>query len=311
MECNSNFYKLVELRQKIFNLIYEEPDINVGINLALACIGESFGISRVYIFENNEANTHADNTFEWCAEGIMPEMDDLQNMSFEEYDYQSLFDENGLCFCPDVSQLPEMLKELFENQGIRATLQYAVYDKGVFRGFVGFDDCEKARPDWHDDGFSLETLIFLSRLISIYLIKERNLQRAVRFHDELEHSLSVEKEMRELALRATEAKSDFLSRMSHDMRTPLNGILGLSALTEDEENLEVIAENMKKIRSSGEYLLGLINDILDFQKIETGKMHLNPQIVNGEFFTKDIIEFIRRFAEEKDISFRLSFWKNS
>ncbi|MDD3412168.1 MAG: ATP-binding protein, partial [Eubacteriales bacterium] len=295
----------LDLKQKVFDLIYEEPDLEKGIHAALSYVGEAFRISRVYIFENNEANTHSSNTFEWCAEGIEPQIDELQHMSFEEYDYQSMFDASGLFFCPEVRNLPPMVRELLESQGIRATLQYAIYDKGVFRGFVGFDDCRGARPEWQSDGVSLLTLIYISRLLSVCLLKERNLQRAMELHRELEISLCKEKEMREAALRAVDAKTDFLSRMSHDMRTPMNGILGLTALSADETDAAVLRDNMLKIHASGEYLLGLINDILDSQKIETGRLQLNPQVVHGLSFMEDMLDMVRTIAQQKTIQLRM------
>lgn len=69
-------------------------------------------------------------------------------------------------------------------------------------------------------------------------------------------------------------KSEFYSRMSHDMRTPMNGIMGLVNLSEDETDLLVLKENIEKIGVSGNYLLALINDTLDMNKIESQKMKL-------------------------------------
>ncbi|MGI6500991.1 MAG: PAS domain-containing protein [Anaerostipes sp.] len=78
------------------------------------------------------------------------------------------------------------------------------------------------------------------------------------------------------ATEASRAKSEFLARMSHDIRTPLNAILGLTALSMDETDLtEQIRENLMNIRGSGEFLLGLVNDILDMSQIEAGAVKLN------------------------------------
>ena len=80
--------------------------------------------------------------------------------------------------------------------------------------------------------------------------------------------------------RANHAIMEFYSRMSHDLRTPMNGILGLAELSIDEENAETLRSNMKKIQESGRYLLSLINDTLDFQKIQSGNMILEPMVVS-------------------------------
>lgn len=79
----------------------------------------------------------------------------------------------------------------------------------------------------------------------------------------------------EAAQAANQAKTEFLSRMTHDIRTPMNAIMGLTDLTFDDlVHPEMVAENLKKIKASGEYLMGLINDVLDMAKIEDGSMTL-------------------------------------
>ncbi|MDE7297453.1 MAG: response regulator [Lachnospiraceae bacterium] len=90
------------------------------------------------------------------------------------------------------------------------------------------------------------------------------------------------------ANRASRAKSIFLSNMSHDIRTPMNAIVGFTTLALGHiENREQVEEYLKKIRTSGNHLLSLINDVLDMSRIESGKMHLEekpcslPEILHG------------------------------
>jgi hypothetical protein len=79
-------------------------------------------------------------------------------------------------------------------------------------------------------------------------------------------------ELREMAENASEAKSRFLANMSHEMRTPLNAIIGLAELELGSENLSgEILDNTEQIYNSGMILLGIINDLLDISKIESGK----------------------------------------
>lgn len=90
-----------------------------------------------------------------------------------------------------------------------------------------------------------------------------------------------------LAKNANEAKSHFLSNMSHDIRTPMNAILGYATLlAKDADNAERVREYTHKISYSGQHLLSLINDILDMSKIESGKTSLNME----EFSLPEFIE---------------------
>lgn len=91
--------------------------------------------------------------------------------------------------------------------------------------------------------------------------------------------------------KALSAKSDFLARMSHDMRTPLNAVLGFAKLAQTERaDSASIQDNITKIQSSGEYLLGLINDVLDAAMIESGKVELHYETVDGPEFLKSIVD---------------------
>ncbi|MDO4548665.1 MAG: ATP-binding protein, partial [Clostridia bacterium] len=282
--------------REIFETLYANDDAEAGVQKVLAMIGQMFSVSRVYIFENSEDGLHADNTFEWCADGIEPQIDYLQHMSYEEYGYNELFDDRGLFFAADVRTLEPKQRELFLSQGIKATIQYAMYEKGRFRGFIGFDDCHSIRPDWDKDAKTLDTLVFLSQILTVYLLKERNLQNASAYHAQLSQAL-------EKATKANRAKSDFLSSMSHDIRTPLNGIIGMTEIILAENKDPDLLRDLEMISFSGKFLLSLLNDILDVSRIESGKMQLNPQPVSVKSFDHMIESVIVPLMREKNIAF--------
>ncbi len=101
-------------------------------------------------------------------------------------------------------------------------------------------------------------------------------------------------------------KSVFLASMSHELRTPLNAILGFSELLVDDTNGQFPAATrqrfLKQIHSSGEHLLGLINDILDLSKIEAGQMELRLQPVAVEEVVQQVLSTVEPLAAEKKIS---------
>ena len=89
---------------------------------------------------------------------------------------------------------------------------------------------------------------------------------------------------------ANRTKSEFLANISHEMRTPLTAIIGLSGLTMEMDNLgEGVAANQEKIYSAGSTLLNIINDILDISKIEAGKLELNPNDYDTPSLINDVI----------------------
>lgn len=103
---------------------------------------------------------------------------------------------------------------------------------------------------------------------------------------------------------ASRAKSEFLSRMSHEIRTPMNGIIGMTAIAlQKDQGQERIMDCLQKIQSSSNYLLGLINDILDMSKIESGKMKLEPVDFDMTEMLDTIEELIMPQISAKKIRF--------
>ncbi len=155
-----------------FRVLYESNDIMTTVDELLSQIGKQFNVSRAYIFENNEDNTACSNTFEWCNEGIRPEKDNLQNISYitDIPDWPQLYDTHGLLYCTDVTELPPSVRAIVEPQGIKSMLHCAILDNGVFRGYIGFDDCVSNRM-WTQEQISL--IQFLSEVLALFLLKKR------------------------------------------------------------------------------------------------------------------------------------------
>jgi signal transduction histidine kinase/DNA-binding response OmpR family regulator len=113
-------------------------------------------------------------------------------------------------------------------------------------------------------------------------------------------------ELKAAAESASEAKSQFLANMSHEMRTPLNAIIGLSELELGSGNLNAeVSDDMEKIYNSGVTLLGIINDILDISKIESGRFELIPVEYNIPSLINDTVNLNIVRIGSKPIKFRL------
>ncbi len=105
---------------------------------------------------------------------------------------------------------------------------------------------------------------------------------------------------------ANSAKSDFLSRMSHDMRTPLGAILSLAEFGLEDNNPTKFSEYFNQIKENADYLLSLVNDLLDFQKIESHTIDIDNSIVEFGSTAKAIERIVRLRANEKNITFSYS-----
>ena len=103
---------------------------------------------------------------------------------------------------------------------------------------------------------------------------------------------------------ANRAKTEFLSTMSHDIRTPMNAIIGLTTLAEKRlDDPETVGQNLRKIRQSSNHLLTLINDILDISKVESGKLTLSPVTFSIVETVENLVNLSQPMVKEKNIDF--------
>ncbi|MCI8549606.1 MAG: response regulator [Lachnospiraceae bacterium] len=180
-------------------------------------------------------------------------------------------------------------------------------------------------------GTVIRTLLGLSAILAVMLIlvvvfiirqrnsarlfqkEQENLHRQEKMNAQLEETnamLARSKETAEQAFQIAEeanrAKSSFLSNMSHDIRTPMNAIVGFAALLErDANNPGKVREYTRKITASSQHLLGLINDILDISKIEAGKTLLNMSDENIVDLIENIDAIIRPQMKAKSHVFEV------
>ena len=131
-------------------------------------------------------------------------------------------------------------------------------------------------------------------------------ERLRRFSDDLEMQVAERtielKEARDEALAAAAAKSEFLANMSHELRTPMNGVLGMLKILEGTQLNDDQHDLLRIARSSGELLLSVINDVLDFSKIDADKMELENLPFRPELLLEEVVEPMVFSASGKGIS---------
>lgn len=126
------------------------------------------------------------------------------------------------------------------------------------------------------------------------------------YNEERKKQRELRKALKE-AKEAENAKIDFLARMSHDLRTPLNGILGMAEIAMDETNEEHIRQYMEKIVASGQLLLSLVNDILDVSQLEENRMKLKMEPYSVVGFLEMMNRIIGEQCKSKGLKYECKF----
>ncbi len=177
---------------------------------------------------------------------------------------------------------------------------------------AGFVPMEKASEGIED--IKLLVIWVFSLLMLLVVIGALYLSRVrvqLQESEELQKAKDDAEKAREEAEKASQAKSEFLSNMSHGIRTPINAVLGMNEMILrecEDDNILTYSEN---VRVAGTTLLGLINDILDFSKIEAGKIEILPVEYDLSSVLKDLVNMVQTRADDKGLTISLQFDPNT
>ncbi|AEF84408.1 multi-sensor hybrid histidine kinase [Treponema primitia ZAS-2] len=271
-----------------------EKDLHNCMDMFAKCVG----VDRMRIWENStiDGKLYCSQIYEW-SEGAEPQegKDITKNIPYDENipGWEEKLS-SGQCINGIVSTFSKAEQDQLSPQGIISILVIPVFFKEQFWGFVVFDDCRKER---------------------IFSLEEENLLRSgglLIADSMLRNEMTLDLvQAREIALESTEAKSRFLANTSHEMRTPLNAIIGFSEMLLGSDSLQgENFENLEKIRNSGMTLLGIVNDVLDISKIESGKFEMIPVEYYTPSLINDTINFNIMRINDKPISFELHIDEN-
>lgn len=242
----------------------------------------------------------------------------LHNVTAHEYDYiMCIYGLENSSVLISKNPNREDSQEMINSDDYQHTLSAyvdkycAVKDRERFIAFLNPDNLWQKLQN--QDRCSASFCIYIDgkpryKKLDVYCInKEYRLFVHVRsdFTETYQLKQEQEKKLRQALMeanRANAAKGDFLSRMSHDIRTPLNGIIGMTALARTSTHSVEALSYLDKIDVSSHFLLSLVNDILDLTKIDSGKIDLNPEPYSERDFIAYINSVIRPMCEEKQIT---------
>lgn len=156
--------------------------------------------------------------------------------------------------------------------------------------------------------FHTENLVdTTAKLQEALAVTEQAQLRAEQAAEEAKRQTVIADREREDARKANAAKGEFLSQMSHDMRTPLGAVISLASFGMEEIQNPKAQKYFKEIKDSSKYLLALLNDILQMQKMEYGKIELSMEIVSLDEINRKIETIVRQRAEQKQVELFLQF----
>ena len=258
--------KEMTLSSIALNLFDRDGDTSVVLDILALKLQEKYHLADIVITHFNGEYMVNNLLYCWKTWEKKDGWDGMVHCSEKQYQHFVETQEMQQILTSGESILKEPLIQPFASG--RNDIVFHMTDNGQYSGSIVFQDIDQDVLEKKEECKCLEE-------ISAIIQNRLNLER---------HDLSAK------------AKSDFLARMSHEIRTPMNGIIGMTEIAlKDGQTEERRIDCLRKIEHSSEYLLGLINDILDMSKIESGKMRLIEEKCN----LMEMIQGLRPLLEAK------------
>lgn len=266
MLINNEFANIKRITQQIIQLdqTQNEVELDKEIAVLLKVLGEAACADRTYIFQYFEKPQPCYSyIFEWCAEGVSEQLENCQLICAAELPYwhERLLSSQNI-IVSDLEDIKESMPKEYawlKPQDISSLVVVPIYNKRHLWGFLGLDNPTIACV--HEFKYLLKSIGgHLGSLKENYRI------------------LALREDNVKVLQKASTAKSIFLSRMSHDIRTPMNAICGLVDIAlHNMDDIAKVEDCLLKVRDASKNLQNLANDVLDLAQIEKGELLIRPQ----------------------------------
>lgn len=275
---------LISISTKYINA--DLTDIDKLIEQSLKQIGEFVESDRSYIFSYDLVNQTTSNTYEWCANGIEPEINNLQNIPIGFItQWIKAHKKNEAFYVEDVSLLPEDgelgLRAILEPQGIKSLITIPKIKNGKLIGFIGFDSVKKINK--YNDNEKEILFVFANMLVNVIQRKEN------------EEKIKTQEEKKELLLKSLSKQNEELNEyahvVSHDLKAPLINIHTLVGwFMDDNKGVldEALMKPLNQVLFNVEKMNFLIKGILDYSTVD--KLESDNSLVDFNVVINEVLK---------------------
>ncbi|PIQ25100.1 hypothetical protein COW36_15435 [bacterium (Candidatus Blackallbacteria) CG17_big_fil_post_rev_8_21_14_2_50_48_46] len=299
----SLFSLITHISTRFIHMPLEE--IDQSLDAAMGEISALLGMEQSLLMQiNGKQNLFC--THEWCALGIEPIASQFQGISFTLFAwlYERL-ERFEVLHVSELAALPQAAwreKLQLESLGIQSVLLAPLVWENKLKGFICFSSLTYSHVWTIEEVRVLETF---ANTVAQTLARKQAEESLLSTHLQLEEATAQAREMANQSQQASEAKSEFLANISHELRTPMNGIIGLTELLLDSPLNTEQRQYTGLISSSSQALMALLNELLDFSKIEARRLELEILDFELRQLLEEITEILAVKAQEKGLEFVL------
>ena len=312
---NQNFANVKRIFQQLAEIdqTLTEADLNRETSKLLQILGETAAADRAYLFQYfTEPTPCYHYIFEWCAAGVSTQLENCRLLKSVELPrwHERLVSKKSIII-RELEEIKNVMPKEYtwlKQQKVKSLLVVPIYNKKRLWGFLGMDNPEIAciqefKYLLSSIGGHLGSLKENYRMLSLLDDKRQHLENNVE---------ALQKDQRKLvktaeaAQQANAAKSIFLSRMSHDIRTPMNAICGLVEIgLKHIDDKQKVRDCLLKVQDASKNLQNLANDVLDLAQIEKGELLLRPQNITVQSILDALHPSVQSYLHVHPLHFSL------